>query len=88
MKISRWAKFSIVPPLFLRKQDTMICNTSLGRKLAMLLKQLHLQALQGQAFHKKSMSTEDEARLDTKADRFWGTQVKKTYFDIKLFIPF
>ena len=31
------------------------------------------------------MTTEDEARLDIKRNGVWGTRLRKTYFDVKVF---
>ena len=47
----------------------------------------HLQSLQGESFDHRTTTTEDEARLDIKANGLWETRFSKTYFDVKIFNP-
>ena len=47
----------------------------------------HLQSLQGESFDHRTTTTEDEARLDIKANGIWETRFTKTYFDVKIFNP-
>ena len=47
-----------------------------------------LQPLEGESFDKKSTITEDEARLDIKANGLWSTRFSRTFFDVKIFKPF
>ena len=49
-------------------------------------KQPNLQTLLRESFNKKSTTSEDEARLDIKANGVWGTRFNKTYFDVKAII--
>ncbi len=46
-----------------------------------------LQSLQGESFPKKTTSTDDDARLDIKANGLWDTRFSKTFFDVKIFNP-
>ena len=43
-----------------------------------------LQSLDDQSFHNK---TEDDARLDIKANGLWGGRFSRTFFDVKIFNP-
>ena len=36
-------------------------------------------------FDGKTTTTDDNARLDIKAKRFWAARFNKTYFDVKIF---
>ena len=47
----------------------------------------HLQPLQGETFALKSTTTDDDARLDIKANGLWESRFNKTYFDVKIFNP-
>ena len=47
----------------------------------------HLQSLQGESFDHRTTTTEDEARLDIKANGLWETRFSKTYFDVNIFNP-
>ena len=47
----------------------------------------HLQSLQGESFDHRTTTTEDEARLDIKANGLWETRFSKTNFDVKIFNP-
>ena len=46
-----------------------------------------LQPLQGQSFVKSSTTTEDEARLDTKANGLWCSRFNSTFCDVKFSTP-
>ena len=46
-----------------------------------------LQPLQGESFVNNSTTTEDEARLDNKVNRFWGSRFRRDFFDEKIFNP-
>ena len=47
-----------------------------------------LQPLSGEQFHYRSANVEDGARLDVRAESFWGRDRRQAYFDIKVFNPF
>ena len=47
----------------------------------------HLQSLQGESFDNRTTTTEDDARLDIKANGLWGSRFCKTFFDVKIFNP-
>ena len=47
----------------------------------------HLQPLQGETFARKPTTTDDDARLDIKANGLWESRFNKTYFDVKVFNP-
>ena len=47
----------------------------------------HLQPLQGETFALKPTTTDDDARLDIKANGLWESRYNKTYFDVKIFNP-
>ena len=47
----------------------------------------YLQPLQGESFTNKTTSTEDDARLDIKANGLWENRFSKTFFDVKIFNP-
>ena len=46
-----------------------------------------LHSLEGEIFHNKTTLTEDDARLDIKANELWGGQFRRTFFDVKIFNP-
>ena len=46
-----------------------------------------LQSLEGESFHNKTTTTEDDARLDIKASGLWGGRFSRTFFDVKIFNP-
>ena len=46
-----------------------------------------LQPLEGETFDNKTTTTEDEARLDIKANGLWDTRFSRTLFDVKIFNP-
>ena len=46
-----------------------------------------LQRLEGESFDYKSVCTEDEARLDIRANELWDSRFSRTYFDVKIFNP-
>ena len=46
-----------------------------------------LQSLEGESFHNKTTTTEDDARLDIKANGLWGGRFSRTFFDVKIFNP-
>ena len=43
--------------------------------------------MQGETFALKSTTTDDDARLDIKANGLWESRFNKTYFDVKIFNP-
>ena len=47
----------------------------------------HLQPLQGETFALKSTTTDDDARLDIRANGLWESRFNKTYFNVKIFNP-
>ena len=47
-----------------------------------------LQPLEGETFDNKSTSTEDEARVDIKANGLFDSSICRTYFDVGIFNPF
>ena len=47
-----------------------------------------LQPLQGETFANRSTTTDDDARLDIKANGLWESRYSKTYFDVKVFNPY
>ena len=47
----------------------------------------HLQSLQVESFDNRTTTTEDDARLDIKANGLWGSRFCKTFFDVKIFNP-
>ena len=46
-----------------------------------------LLPLDGETFQKKTTTTDDDARLDIKANGLWGTAFERTFFDVKVFNP-
>ena len=46
-----------------------------------------LQPLEGESFVHKTTTTEDEARLDVKANGLWDSRFCRTFFDVKIFNP-
>ena len=46
-----------------------------------------LQSLEGESFHNKTTTTEDDARLVIKANGLWGGRFSRTFFDVKFFNP-
>ena len=47
----------------------------------------HLQPLQGKTFALKSMTSDDDARLDIKANGLRESKFNKTYFEFEIFNP-
>ena len=41
----------------------------------------------GESFHYKTTTTDDEARLDIKANGLWESRFCRTFFDVKIFNP-
>ena len=46
-----------------------------------------LQSLDGEIFSGNSTTTDDDARLDIKANSLWGSRFNRTFFDVKIFNP-
>ena len=46
-----------------------------------------LQTLQGEAFANRTTTTDDDARLDIRANGLWENRFSKTFFDVKIFNP-
>ena len=46
-----------------------------------------LQPLQGESFVNNSTTTEDESRLDIKANGLWGSRFSRAFFDVKISKP-
>ena len=46
-----------------------------------------LQLLDGENFSINSTTTDDDARLDIKANGLWGSRFNRTFFDLKIFNP-
>ena len=46
-----------------------------------------LQSLDGEIFSSNSTTTDDDARLDIKANGLWGSRFNSTFFDVKIFDP-
>ena len=46
-----------------------------------------LQSLDGEIFSSNSNTTDDDARLDIKANGLWGSRFNRTFFDLKIFKP-
>ena len=47
-----------------------------------------LQPLTGEVMSQRSAVQSDEARLDIKADGFWGVRGQCTFFDVRVFNPY
>ena len=46
-----------------------------------------LQSLDGEIFSSNSTTTDDDARLDIKANGLWGSRFNRTFSDVKIFNP-
>ena len=46
-----------------------------------------LQPLQGERFVNSSTTTDEDARLDVKANGLWGSRLSRIFFDVKVFNP-
>ena len=46
-----------------------------------------LEPLEGEFFVHKTTTTEDESRLDIKANRLWDSRFCRFFFDVKIFNP-
>ena len=46
-----------------------------------------LQSLEGESFHNKTTTTENDDRLTIKANGLWGSRFSRTFFDVKIFNP-
>ena len=46
-----------------------------------------LQSLDGEIFSSNSPTTDNDARLDIKANGLWGSHFNRTFFDVKIFNP-
>ena len=44
-----------------------------------------LQPLNGEAFNRRTTNTENNARLDIKAQNFWDNSRRSTFFDVRIF---
>ena len=44
-----------------------------------------LQSLDGEIFSSNSTTTDDDARLDIKANGLWGSRFNRSFFDVKIF---
>ena len=44
-----------------------------------------LQSLDGEIFSSNSITTDDDTRLDIKANSLWGSRFNRTFFDVKIF---
>ena len=44
-----------------------------------------LQPLNGEVFNRRTANTEDNARLDIKAQNFWDNSRRSTFFDVRVF---
>ena len=49
--------------------------------------ELKFQPLQGESFVNNSTTTEDEARLDIKANGIWGSRFSRAFYDVKIVNP-
>ena len=47
-----------------------------------------LQPLSGEVFLRQTTTTDQEARLDIKANGFWGEGSEEAFFDVRVFNPF
>ena len=47
-----------------------------------------LQPLSGEAFQRRTMTCDPEARLDIRTSGFWGRQLDCAFFDVRVFNPF
>ena len=45
------------------------------------------QSFQGENFVNISTTTDEDARLDVKANGLWGSRFSRTFFDVKVFNP-
>ena len=43
--------------------------------------------MEGESFNNKTTTTENDARLDSKANGFWGGRFSRTLYDVKIFNP-
>ena len=46
-----------------------------------------LQPLEGETFVDETTTTEDEARIDIKANGLWDSRFRRTFFNVKIFNP-
>ena len=46
-----------------------------------------LQPLSGEVFHRRTTTTDQDARLDIKASGFWGEGSEKAFLDVRVFNP-
>ena len=46
-----------------------------------------LQPLTGERFHFRSANVEDGARMDVRAESFWGPDRQSAFFDVRVFNP-
>ena len=44
-----------------------------------------IPSLEGESFHNKTTTTEDDARLDIKVNGLWRGRFSRTFFDLKIF---
>ena len=45
------------------------------------------QSLQGESLVNNSTTTDEDARLDVKANGLWGSRFGRTFFDVEVFNP-
>ena len=46
-----------------------------------------LQPLTGETLHGRTSNREDDARLDIRASKFWGSRFERAFFDVWVFTP-
>ena len=81
----------IVQKVAIRTYDTDICDS-----FANLLNEVCddvevepcLPSLQGETFANRTTTIDDDARLDIKANGFFDSRFSRTFFDVKVFIPY
>ena len=49
--------------------------------------ELKLQSLQGETFVNSSLRTDEDDRLDVRANGLWGSRFSRTFFVVKVFNP-
>ena len=65
-----------------------ICSDLLSEVCSSVSKEPVLLPLTGEHFASNSTTIDQGARLDIKADGFWGGRFERTFFDVKVFNPF
>ena len=84
-----------LPTPFTKQRHTHMRYNEISDSFATLMSEVcfdvqiepKLLSLQGVRFVNNSTTTDEDARLDVKANELWGSRFSRTFFDVKVFNP-